>query len=163
MTNRLKTYLALSLAAFSTVACTIVLPSVPVAQVKNDDQAYRAAMSEARTYVGSINRSQQAHYLEKEKFAESLGELETGIPSETKNYIYASKLLAPTRVQSFATPKVDNLTPYVGAVILTKVKDEGTVLATLCKSDQTTKTAPPEMIFKEGEAPICPEGYHKES
>jgi hypothetical protein len=158
MTKQLKTYLALSLTLFSTSGCVIV---IPFAQVKNDDQFKKEARIEARVNVGSLNKAQKIFHLQKNKFAKSVAELESRFDWETKYFIYVSKLITPTRVQSFATPKVDGLTPSVGGVIYTKVQDEDQLLATLCRSDQPSKTAPPEMIFKEGESPICPEGYHK--
>lgn len=51
-------------------------------------QASKARESEALTYVGSINRSQQAYYLEKSEFG-TLNDLQVGL-SSSKNYTYAS-------------------------------------------------------------------------
>jgi len=63
------------------ILSAIALPSF-VSQVNNARQA------EARTYVGSINRAQQAYFLEKSAFA-TLSQLELSI-SNSKNYIYSS-------------------------------------------------------------------------
>jgi type IV pilus assembly protein PilA len=54
------------------------------------NQASKARQSEAKTYVGSMNRSQQAYYLEKQQFAPSLASLAVGIASTTTNYGYAT-------------------------------------------------------------------------
>ena len=51
-------------------------------------QASKARESEALTYVGSINRSQQAYFLEKNTFG-NLQDLQVGL-SSSKNYTYAS-------------------------------------------------------------------------
>lgn len=51
-------------------------------------QANKARHAEARTYVGSINRAQQAYFLEKSAFT-TLSSLELGI-SHSKNYVYSS-------------------------------------------------------------------------
>jgi prepilin-type N-terminal cleavage/methylation domain-containing protein len=52
------------------------------------NQANKARQSEATTYVGSMNRGQQAYYLEKGQFAAKLVELELGIPEKTEFYDY---------------------------------------------------------------------------
>jgi type IV pilus assembly protein PilA len=51
------------------------------------NQANKAKQSEAKTYVGSANRAQQAYFLEKNAFAPDLTTLELGI-SNTPNYSY---------------------------------------------------------------------------
>jgi type IV pilus assembly protein PilA len=52
------------------------------------NQANKARQSEARNYVGSINRAQQAYYLEKQSFAPNLITASIGIPAVTPNYVY---------------------------------------------------------------------------
>jgi len=52
------------------------------------NQANKARQSEARTYVGSINRAQQAYFLEKQQYAPNLINAAVGIPAETPNYGY---------------------------------------------------------------------------
>jgi len=52
------------------------------------NQASKARQSEAKTYVGSMNRSQQAYYLEKQQFAPNLQSLAVGIAQTTANYVY---------------------------------------------------------------------------
>jgi type IV pilus assembly protein PilA len=52
------------------------------------NQANKARQSEARNYVGSINRAQQAYYLEKQQFSPNLITASIGIPASTPNYVY---------------------------------------------------------------------------
>jgi type IV pilus assembly protein PilA len=52
------------------------------------NQASKARQSEAKTYVGSLNRSQQSYYLEKQEFAPNLQTLAVGIAQTTQNYSY---------------------------------------------------------------------------
>jgi prepilin-type N-terminal cleavage/methylation domain-containing protein len=52
------------------------------------NQASKARQSEAKTYVGSMNRTQQAYYLEKQQFAPNLVTLAIGIAQKTENYGY---------------------------------------------------------------------------
>jgi type IV pilus assembly protein PilA len=48
----------------------------------------RARTAEARAYVGSMNRAQQAVYLETGAFARTIDDLGMGIPSRTRYYHY---------------------------------------------------------------------------
>jgi type IV pilus assembly protein PilA len=56
------------------------------------NQASKARQSEAKTYVGSMNRSQQSYYLEKQQFAPNLQTLAVGIANKTENYGYGVAL-----------------------------------------------------------------------
>lgn len=68
------------------VAIAGILSAIALPSFLN--QASKARHAEARTYVGAINRAQQAYFLEKGAFA-TLSRLELGI-SNSKNYIYSS-------------------------------------------------------------------------
>lgn len=52
------------------------------------NQANKARQSEAKTYVGSINRAQQAYFVEYGSFSSNGTSLEGGIATETQNYTY---------------------------------------------------------------------------
>ncbi|AFY73053.1 prepilin-type N-terminal cleavage/methylation domain-containing protein [Synechococcus sp. PCC 7502] len=52
------------------------------------NQANKARQSEAKTYVGEINRAQQVYYLEKQEFAPNFPSLNVGINQNTPNYAY---------------------------------------------------------------------------
>jgi len=52
------------------------------------NQASKAKQSEARTYIGSMNRAHQADYLERGAFTTDIANLGLGIQSETNHYIY---------------------------------------------------------------------------
>ncbi|MGA1282608.1 MAG: type IV pilin-like G/H family protein [Prochlorothrix sp.] len=62
------------------------------------NQANKARESEAKQYVGSINRAEQARYLEKSSFTTDFGLLGLGISSNTTHYVYS--LGAPTDVST---------------------------------------------------------------
>ena len=51
--------------------------------------ANKAKQSEAKQYVSSMNRGQQAYYAENTKFATSIAALGIGIKTETTNYKYS--------------------------------------------------------------------------
>jgi prepilin-type N-terminal cleavage/methylation domain-containing protein len=52
------------------------------------NQANKARESEAQTYIGSINRGQQAFYAETNSFANAITNLDVGVDN-TNNYTYA--------------------------------------------------------------------------
>ncbi len=96
------------------------------------NQANKAKQSEAKTYIGSMNRAQQAYYLENGNFAFNgsdaslttdalaFSALGLGITPETENYSYAiggitGLAAGSSAVNNTATPSV-GLTPATGAV-----------------------------------------------
>ncbi|MGG6296654.1 type IV pilin-like G/H family protein [Leptolyngbya sp. AN02str] len=98
------------------------------------NQANKARQSEASTYVGTMNRGQQAYFLEKGVFG-NLNNLELGI-KDTDNYKYASAAKGIEAI-STGTP-VKNpivLKGYAGRVYLGVGTDGNkTTLALLCES-----------------------------
>ena len=58
--------------------------------------ANKAKQSEARTYVGSMNRGQQAYFIEKDAFANSIEKLGLGIKTKTVNYQYSMQTTPKT-------------------------------------------------------------------
>lgn len=52
------------------------------------NQANKARQTEAKTYIGSMNRAQQAAYMEQGSFTVNARELGLGIAPETTAYIY---------------------------------------------------------------------------
>ncbi|MEH1933147.1 MAG: type IV pilin-like G/H family protein [Nostoc sp.] len=103
------------------------------------NQANKAKQSEAKTYVGSMNRAQQAYYLENTSFTNSIGSLGLGIATKTVNYAYQ---ISYTTGDSIATNQaVVNtagapLKSYVGGVEVTNqaATSEATTIAVLCEA-----------------------------
>lgn len=117
-----------------------------------DHDHNKAYNSEAKTYIGSINRAQQAYHLEKGKFADfdSLDQLGLGIRTETERYSY--RIISPMMpvqtldeseyianlqqgVVAIAQPKKPELNQYIGAVFVTKIAEtqEETTMAVVCE------------------------------
>lgn len=126
------------------------------------NQASKARQSESKTYVGSMNRSQQAYYLEKQEFAPNLTSLAVGIAALTPNYGYGTfrnggksatatnvsvgsfgvanatvttgATNAPDTVAGVASSPLKN---YIGAVSVSTPtgSSEATTLASLCESN----------------------------
>lgn len=103
------------------------------------NQANKAKQSEAKTSVGSMNRGQQAYYLEKISFATSIDNLGIGLPAQTKNYDYQINLDNVTMVSNRAVIRIANapLKAYVGGVKvgLTAVGNEAITMSVLCEGD----------------------------
>jgi type II secretion system protein G len=142
------------------------------------NQANKARQSEAQTYAGSVNRAQQAFYLENSKFSghgtgidsdAALGKLGLGISPNTDNYIYEIKSTDTSEAASiFAKPAKDTngdgvsevdegsaLLGFLGTTAIASTTDdatgEATTVAILCKSEQTPLQAGGELPFAEPE------------
>lgn len=136
-------------------------------------QANRARQSEAKQYIGAINRSEQAFFLENDRFTNNLNELGVGIKPETDNYRYQVFLLRglpvsrpefATAVWSIATPKKPNLKSYSGVVWAGNASNGSDVLTStiLCESEQPTANMPARPTFRLGQDQLqgsCPKGF----
>ncbi len=108
------------------------------------NQANKARQTEAKTYVGSMNRAQQAFFLEQNSFTTNIPELALGIDTDTENYDYLISSLATdangnivTAANIGASNNQATLKDYVGGVdvgTVTGADDgEATTLAVLCE------------------------------
>lgn len=98
------------------------------------NQANKARQAEAKTYVGAINRGQQAYFIEKGAFG-NLTNLELAI-SSSRSYTYSS---VPTGAGLTATAEteaspVGNARRYVGkAWVITDSQGHASVTSMLCE------------------------------
>ncbi len=106
------------------------------------NQANKAKQSEAKQYVGTLNRVQQAYYLEKSKFAPELLDLANPVPSETDNYLYEFKT-STSNVANYGLSNKDALKSYSGMVAISVVTDssDATTTAILCEAKAPGKLA----------------------
>ncbi|MFB8791237.1 MAG: type IV pilin-like G/H family protein [Potamolinea sp.] len=95
----------------------------------------KAKQSEGKTMVGSMNRAQQAYYLENDKFTNSFDELGLGIATQTDNYSYSVRV-TPKAVYNYGTPRKNTLKSYVGVVFVSRIETTGeqTTRAILCEA-----------------------------
>lgn len=109
------------------------------------NQANKAKQSEAKTYVGSMNRGQQAYFLENSDFTTDINELGIGIKTETELYGYkAAKKGTGTNVYAvnYSARKKDVTAPvkdYLGKVHLLEIKvgkdgKDYTTVAFMCET-----------------------------
>ncbi|MEG3842021.1 type IV pilin-like G/H family protein [Microcoleus sp. herbarium14] len=146
---------------FQKISEQTTLPAnVQVVNLQN--QQNKARQTEAKQYVSSMNRAQQAFYAEYATFSSTLQKLGIGIKSETENYSYSIVLSNDKRfAQSMALAKIDGLKNYTGIVSLIKSpNDESTsTQSRLCESNQPSKDLPGTPISTNSPDLQCPSGY----
>ena len=118
------------------------------------NQSNKAKQSEAKTYVGTLNKGQQAYYTEKSIFGSTIDILGIGVKSDTVNYTYVSTAVVSTttsnnNAQSTGSSKAVALRSYAGMVQLNVVTttSDVTSLAILCENNAAgTAAAVPAVI-----------------
>jgi len=80
------------------------------------NQANKARESEAKTYVGSMNRGQQAYYLEEGAFGADLATIGIGIPAATTYYKYDTKATSATVATSTGIKVKGAVRDFTGTV-----------------------------------------------
>jgi prepilin-type N-terminal cleavage/methylation domain-containing protein len=104
------------------------------------NQAKKAKQSEAKTYVGSMNRGQQAYMTENDTFTSTIADMGIGISATTQNYNYATAAVSGSGTAQYATSWsddiADGLKNYGGRVYLstTGANSELTSLSFMCET-----------------------------
>ena len=90
------------------------------------NQANKARYSEAKTYIGTMSRLQQAYYLEKRTFADDISKLNLGVNTSTSSFNYSviagdvSGNLSPVQlgqiITNAATPSSSTLKAVIAVV-----------------------------------------------
>lgn len=113
------------------------------------NQANKAKESESKQYTGSMNRTQQAYYLEKNTFASEIGLLGLGIKTDSVNYTYAINSPTNTSAVNLSYPKTTStLRAHTGGVqIALTAQNEATTLAILCQSNKPQAGDPAGVKF----------------
>lgn len=137
-------------------------------------QANKAKQAEAKAYVSALNRTQQAYYLEKNRFADSINQLGVGLSQSTDAFQYGitppsaphgwDKLVTNTAIARYTGVK-----SYAGAEIMTAPAPnyEVKVMSILCKSDLlgiAVITSGSVVTVSPGvEEPGCPTNFSEEA
>ena len=103
------------------------------------DSPHKSKQSEAKVYIGSMNRAQQAIFIEKSAFATSVNDLGLGIETETTNYKYSVRATKQTAF-TYGVSKKPDLNSYVGGAFVIRVKsnngeDKMRTESILCSTD----------------------------
>jgi len=133
------------------IAAAIALPSL----LNMSSRGCGGRQAEGKTYVGSMNRAQQAYYLENDKFGDSISKLELGIKTQTENYNYSVRL-TPNAAFNYAQSRKSDAKSYVGAVTVKIDKATGEKLteAILCEANSPGLIIPGEPKVVNGKL-IC--------
>ncbi|MEO1208062.1 MAG: type IV pilin-like G/H family protein [Cyanobacteria bacterium J06638_20] len=114
------------------------------------NQANKARQTEAKTYVGSINRGQQAYYVEYARFGAQT-EVEASVP-DTQNYAYTVAPATYTGTEPSTTisgtANKANLKSYAGFVLATANDLPGIVCET--KAAATAAPVPTTITYTAG-------------
>ena len=112
---------------------------------------------EARQYVGSMNRAQEALFIEKSPFATSVDALGLGIKTETTNFKYSIRATKKAAF-NYGFSKEKDLKSYVGGVFIVPAKnfepnaakEERTTTSILCEADSPGTIKPAEPTYENG-------------
>ena len=124
------------------------------------NQANKAKESESKQYVGSMNRSQQAYYLEKNTFSSDVSLLGLGIKTATTNYTYAIVTPTSSAVTNASYPLfTTTLRAHLGGVgtgfTTGATTGEATTLAVLCQSVKPQAADVSKVTFSTLTGPSC--------
>jgi type IV pilus assembly protein PilA len=105
------------------------------------NQAAKAKQAEAKTYVGSVNRAQQAYRIENSNFAAKITDLQIGIPTETIDYKYSIPAATAAQTKFDAIPNdPTTLRAYTGGAMV--VAATGQFSSGACQTTSPAAAAP---------------------
>lgn len=153
--------------AFTALAIAVAVPlcigsiQLGIQQVQFAALSKKARNSEAKTYIGSMNRAQQANFLEQEDFTDSINGLGLGIDPESKNYKYEIDVADNGQfVVNRAQPKKQGLKAYAGLVAIQATDYGQSTQTILCEANQASKKQVKTPIIK-GDNLSCARGSSK--
>ena len=119
------------------------------------NQAAKAKQSEAKTYIGSVNRTQQSYRIENPQFANDLNTLQIGIPTQTTNYAYGLVgSSASSTLVTAASQDANALKSFSGGVV---ILTNGQTSAAACQTTGVSPT-PPSIDLTGGSTPASCNG-----
>lgn len=111
-------------------------------------QAAKAKQSEGKSFVGAINRGQQAYRLENPEFAPDFEKLEVGLPTKTNNYEMKMNTTGGSETTVNAEPlDKEALKGYTGLV---KVLDNGATGNVICEAKNAGEVPGSADVNQEG-------------
>jgi prepilin-type N-terminal cleavage/methylation domain-containing protein len=136
------------------------------------NQANKARFAEAKTYIGTMSRLQQAYYLEKRTFTVDIGKLNVGLNTSTASFTYSviagdvSGNPSPPAlaqldqiVTNVAAPESTNLKPVVGVVGIPGVVRIDTVF---CIANSSNTAINPGSLNSGAQTMVCPSNFSVE-
>jgi type IV pilus assembly protein PilA len=132
-------------------------------------QANKARFAEAKSFVGTMSRLQQAYYLEKRIFADDITRLNLGANTSSANFTYSVLPGSVTGtplpqdlnaiITNVATPQSPNLKAFVGVVGIPGVVRIDTVF---CIADAPNIVIFPGSLNVTAQTMVCPINFTAE-
>lgn len=106
------------------------------------NQTGKARQAEAKTYLGTFNRAQQAYFTEKSSFAKTIKDLGVDVPDSTDNYSYSLLQVDGSKAIAIAKP-VEGATykGYLAVAALINPSTNPSIRTALCESVGTGTAA----------------------
>ena len=149
-----------TLLRFTFISVPVVMILSAIALPYSDPSRCGGPLSEAKQYVSSMNRAQQAKYAEDGAFSNSVNALNLGIKTQTTNYNY-STISTKNAAFSYGVARSNNLRSYVVAVFLVPVSQaankQKTTVSIMCTANSPGNIQPPDPILQNGN-PVCAAG-----
>jgi len=128
------------------------------------NHSHKHDQSEGKQYIGSMNRAQQAYYLDEQKFSGNIPDLGLGIKTETESYAYSTQI-TDNAAFNYGISRKDKVRSYVGGVFVVPatdvdadaVSDKITTVAILCEANTPGSIQPAAPTYQKGEL-ACGEG-----
>lgn len=111
-------------------------------------------IGEGKQYISSINKGQQAYYVENSKFSKNIAELGLGIKTQTSNYNYSIET-TQNAAFSYAVPRNNAFRSYIGGVLADPQTQ--TAQSILCERNSGATTKPATPTLQKGEF-VCGAG-----
>ncbi len=111
------------------------------------NQASKAKQTEAKTFVGAVNRAQQTFRMENTTFAADIAALQVNLPTSTDSYGYGFGNTNSTATTFNAAPvssETSTLRAYSGSVVV--IATSGQTAAAACMTTTPAGTAPSPLM-----------------
>lgn len=123
-------------------------------------QANKAKQSEAKQYLASINKGQQAYYVENTVFGTNIEALGIGIKTVTSNYTYGAAGLANSAGATAGATPATGLKPYAAGVgLVGPANTDKTTQSILCEGAVGSTPAATNLTINGTDAPVCAGGF----
>ena len=128
--------------------------SIPTSAVSNKE-----IESSGVLFINALSRSQQAYFMEKNKFSPTIDYSGTGIKAEdSKYYKLAIVSLQPKQVVMSATAKQDDVKSFSASVFVINNAGMKTLMSIVCSTDAPSKTPPIGVAPPQSGVLTCPIG-----
>ncbi len=113
------------------------------------NQVTKAKQSEAKNYVGVVNRTQLVYYADNARFASSVTALSAGLPTRTTNYDYEITNDSTSATFEATTLQPELLKSYAGGVV---ALPSGLTPTAACQTEGASNVAPIVLYTSDGAA-----------